>query len=309
MSFQQTVEAHHVLTYQQNVQMVAQQMRNPLRQAVTILQGLRGESVRVSDLLNKKRAQRGQDYARNNPDNRSTRDARWLTRPESIEDGEYIDTADKFDLALDPAGYLAANSVAAVERGVADAIMGVEEDANGNFTVSGSGIFGSATVGKARTQTVFPAGNIEAAAGTGLTLDKIRAVVKNMRKADFGMEDTDPLYSAITAQQIDDLIGLAAASATPLNAFTIDQLQSGKPTSLMGITWIYTNRLPKDAAGSRLIPVWSKKNVVAGFWQDVQGGMWNDTSKKNRPYIFTDAYVDCTRIQDGGVRAIACVEP
>lgn len=308
MAFQQDVEAHHRTTYQNNIQMVAQQMRNPLRSAVTTIQAS-GEAVRVSDLLAKKKAQRAQDYAVANPDNRTKRDSRWLIRPEGIEDGEYIYKADMFDLALNPAGHLAANQVAAVERAVADVIMGVEEDASGNFTVSGSGIFGLATSGKARATTVFPGANIEAAAATGLTLDKIRAVIKNLRKAEFGMESTDPLFSAITAQQMDDLIGIAAASATPLNAFTIEQLQSGKPTSLMGITWIFTNRLPKDANGNRLIPVWSKKNVVAGFWQDLKGDMWNDTSKKNMPYIHTDAYLDCTRIEDAGVRAIACVEP
>lgn len=306
MGFQQDVEAHHKLTYQNNVMMVAQQMRNPLRMAVTTVM-VTGEASRVSDLLAKKKAVKGQDYGRNNPDNRTKKDARWLVRPEVLHDGELIDTIDKWDAAMDPTSYLMQNSVAAVERAVFDAILGIEEDSAGNFAIAGSGIFGVATSGKRpSTTTGLPAGNFIAHGGTGLTLDKLRAARKAMKKAEFGIEDNDPLWACITPDQEDDLIGLAAASGPALNAFNIEQLRTGKPTPLLGINWILTNRLPVNATGQRLIPIWSKKNVVAGFWQDVEGRIWNDTSKQNLPYIYTSAYVDCVRIQDGGVRVIEC---
>lgn len=307
MGFQQDVEAHHKLMYQNNVQMVAQQMQNPLRQAVTIMPGLTGEAVRVSDLLNKKKAQRGQDYGRNNPDNRTKRDSRWLVRPEVLHDGELIDTIDKWDMAMDPTSYLMRNSVAAVERAVFDAILGIEEDSSGNFAVAGSGIFGVATSGKRpQTATGLPGGNVIPHAGVGLNLDKLRAARKAMKKADFGVEDNDPLWACITPDQEDDLIGLAAASGPALNAFNIEQLRTGRPTPLLGVNWILTNRLPVNAGGQRLIPIWSKANVAVGFWQDVEGRIWNDTSKQNLPYIYTSAYVDAVRIQDGGVRVIEC---
>lgn len=307
MGFQQDVEAHHKLMYQNNVQMVAQQMQNPLRQAVTVMPNLTGEAVRVSDLLNKKKASKGQDYGRNNPDNRTKRDSRWLVRPEVLHDGELIDTIDKWDMAMDPTSHLVQNSIAAVERGVFDSILGIEEDSAGVFTVAGSGIFGVATSGKRpQTATALPGGNVIAHAGTGLTLDKLRQARKAMKKNEFGLEDNDPLWACITPDQEDDLIGLAAASGPALNAFNIEQLRTGRPTPLLGINWILTNRLPVNAGGQRLIPIWSKKNVVVGFWQDVEGRIWNDTSKQNLPYIYTSAYVDAVRIQDGGVRVIEC---
>lgn len=307
--FQQDVEAHHKLTYANNAVMVAQQLANPLRGAVTIVSPT-GEAQRVSDLLMKKKAQKGTDYGRNNPDNRSKRDARWLVRPEVLHDGELIDTIDKWDMAMDPTSSLVRNSIAAVERGVFDAILGIEEDSAGAFAVAGSGIFGLATSGKRpSTSTALPAGNTIVHGGTGLTLDKLRKARKDMKKADFGIEDNDPLWCAITPDQEDDLIGIAAASGPALNAFNIEQLRSGKPTSLLGINWILTNRLPKNAGGQRMIPLWSKSNVICGFWQDVESRIWNDTSKQNLPYIYTSAYVDAVRVQDGGVRVIECVEP
>lgn len=314
MSIQARVEAHHRLTYQQNVQMVAQQMQNRLRPAVTIVPA-KGEAHSVADLLGAKEYIRGEDRSRRNPENVTARSRRWLVRPPVIEDGEYIDTVDKFDMALDPTSYLMRNSIAAVERGVFDVILGIARAEDGSFAVSGSGILGKATSGKRpTTASDLPAANFIAAdldgdsTAEGLTLDKLRAVKLALNKAEFGMEDDDELYAAITPEQVDDLIGIAAATNQSLNAFAVDQLRSGKPTMLMGINWIATNRLPKDSNGNRLCPVWSKRNVVVGMWQDVRGDMWNDTSAKNLPYIYTSAYVDAVRVEDGGVRVIRCAE-
>ncbi|MFP4044052.1 MAG: phage capsid protein [Rhodosalinus sp.] len=314
MSIQARVEAHHRLTYQQNVQMVAQQMQNRLRPAVTIVPA-KGEAHSVADLLGDKEYIRGEDRSRRNPENVTARSRRWLVRPPVIEDGEYIDTVDKFDMALDPTSYLMRNSIAAVERGVFDVILGIARAEDGSFAVSGSGILGKATSGKRpTTASDLPAANFIAAdldgdsTAEGLTLDKLRAVKLALNKAEFGMEDDDELYAAITPEQVDDLIGIAAATNQSLNAFAVDQLRSGKPTMLMGINWIATNRLPKDSNGNRLCPVWSKRNVVVGMWQDVRGDMWNDTSAKNLPYIYTSAYVDAVRVEDGGVRVIRCAE-
>lgn len=315
MSFEQLVEAHHKLTYTQNVEMVAQQKQNRLRPAVTIVPAS-GEARSVADLLGAKEYLRGEDRSRRNPENPTARTRRWLVRPTVIEDGEYVDTVDKFDMAMDPTSALVRNSVVAVERGVFDTILGIQRNTNGTFSIAGSGILGKATSGKRpTTSTDLPSGNFIAhnydpsSTGlTGLTLDKLRKVKLDLNRAEFGMEDDDDLYAAISPVQVDDLIGIAAATNQSLNAFAVEQLRSGKPTMLMGINWITTNRLPIDDSGYRMCPVWSKKNVVVGMWQDVRGAMWNDTSAKNLPYIYTSAYVDAVRIEDGGVRVIRCAE-
>ncbi|WP_226946219.1 hypothetical protein [Roseobacter sp. TSBP12] len=44
------------------------------------------------------------------------------------------------------------------------------------------------------------------------------------------------------------------------------------------------------------------------MWQDINGRIWNDGSADNLPYIKVDAYPDCTRLEDVGVRVIECVE-
>ncbi len=309
MPYRQLIEAHHRTTYSDNVMMVAQQLRNPLRMATTVITGITGEAHAVADLVGAKDYIVGEDYSHRNPDNKSPRRRRLIMRPPVIEDGEYIETAQKFDMAMDPTAPLMRNSIATCERGVFDTILGVEKQSNGKFAPGTSGIFGKAAEGK-RGETIvsLPAANYIPANASGLTLDKLRAVILALNTDEFGLEDDDPLHAAITPKQKDDLLAIAQATNQSLNPFMVEQLRSGKPTELMGITWHVTNRLPVDSSGNRLVPVWSKKNIVTGFWQDVEGDMWNDTNAKNLPYIYTSVYVDAVRIQDGGVRVIRCQE-
>lgn len=312
MSYEQTVEPHHKLKFTGNVQMVAQQVANPIRGAVTIVTA-EGEAQDAADLIGKKEYQEGEDHSRTNPDVTSGRSRRWLIRPTVIETGEYISKETKFDQAMDPSSKLVRNNVLAVERGVGDRILGVRRKAGGGFEVSGSGILGLVNEGKRPGSTQgLPTGNYIAhnAAGgtTGLNTEKLRMATEAMELEDFGLETEDEIFCMISPKQKTDLLNLALATKTQLNQFDLKQIETGKPTTLLGITWLFSNRLPVDANGYRLCPLWSKANIVCGMWQDVQGRMWNDPSAKNLPYIYVDAYPDATRIEDGGVRVIRCQE-
>jgi hypothetical protein len=230
-------------------------------------------------------------------------------RPPVIESGQYIDPEDKLDNIVDPTSSYVRLHTAAVVRGKADRTLGIRKKDDGSFEVIDGGILGYATSGKdPNAQVALPAGQYVPVGATGLTLDKLRDGKLALNKADFGMEDDDAMVCMITPQQVDDLLGIAAASGTALNAFNIEQLRTGKPTSLLGYVWKVTNRLPKNAAGSRLCPLFSKKNIIRGIWQDVQGDLWNDTHAKNRPVCLVDAYIDCVRLQDKAVIVIECAE-
>lgn len=313
MSYRQVVEDHHKQTYSNNVQMVAQQVANPLRAAVTVA-AASGEARDVADLIDKSEYSEGEDYSRENPDNPPNRRRRWLVRPTVIEHGQYITKEEKFDQAMDPTSALNRNSVLTVERGVFDKILGIRKE-GGVFKAVRAGIMGKAMEGKTPSGTInFPTANYIAVdagqSGTphGLTVHKLRAATEAMELEDFGLETDMSIYGLITPRQKTDLINLAVETKTSLNPFEIENIRAGKPGMLLGINWLFSNRVPVDDDGHRLIPIWSKENVVMGVWQDVQGQMWNDTARKNLPYIYTDAYVDATRIEDGGVRIIRCAE-
>lgn len=314
MSYRQVVEDHHKLTYTNNVKMVAQQVANPLRAAVTVEQAS-GEAQDVADLIDKTEYSEGEDYGRENPDNPPNRKRRWLLRPSVIEHGQYISKEEKFDQAMDPSSRLMRNSVLTVERGVYDKILGVKRISDGSFRATRQGIMGRAMEGKTPSGVIqFPSANYiavdEGNTGTphGLTAHKLRAATEAMELADFGLETDMEIYGLITPKQKTDLINLALETKTSLNPFEVENIRAGRPGMLLGINWLFSNRVPVDENGYRLIPIWSKENVVMGVWQDLNGQMWNDTARKNLPYIYNDAYVDATRIEDGGVRIIRCAE-
>jgi Phage capsid protein len=302
------VEQHHKLTYADNVLMVAQQKKNPLMGAVMEMP-VKGEAVRAADLLNSVEYVYGEGRSRRNVENPIGGTARWLVRPDTIESGQYIDIEDKLDMAVDPTSKFVAGHTMAVTRGWADRILGIRKQ-GAAFVVSDGGIMGYAREGKTPgATTALPVSQSIAHGGTGLSVLKLRAAQLKLNEAEFGMEDDgDVLYCMIGAKQKDDLLAIAEASATPLNAFQIQQLVDGKPTMLMGINWIFSNRLPK-VGSVRYCPVWSKNNIAVGVWEPLQGALWNDTSAKNLPVCRVWARLDAVRAQDKGVVIIECNEP
>ena len=302
------VSDHFRLMYASSVTMVAQQTRNALEGAVTPISAT-GEAQSVTDLMAPLEYQYGEDRSRRNPENLVTGTRRWVTRPPVIESGQYIDKEDKFATATDPTSNFVTVHTRAVLRGKQDRILGIRKNPDGTFSVADGGIFGYSTEGKrGTTQTALPASQYVPVGTTGLTLDKLRLAKLALQKADFGIEDDDQLYGLISPTQGDNLLSIAAQAMNNVVGFNIEQLRSGKPTPLMGINWIMTNRLPVDAAASRLCPIFSKKNIIAGIWQDVKGDAWNDSHAKNLPYVYVSAYIDCVRVQDKGVIVIECKE-
>lgn len=310
MSLEMLVEQHHKLQYAASVTMVAQQMKNPLEAAVTEVPAS-GEAQSVADLVNAVEYRRGEPRSRRNPENPASKSRRWIVLPEAIESGQYIEKEEKFATATDPTSTYVTVHTKAVVRGKMDLIVGVSKANDGNFYVTEGGILGHAREGKTPgVATPLPPSQFIDHGGLGLNIEKLREARLLLKKADFGIEDDDPLYSLISPQQEDDLLAIAQQSGPALNAFNIEQLRAGKPTPLLGINWILSNRVPlKEPAGPRLIPLWSKANIVNGRWQGIDGRLWNDTSAKNLPYCLVDAYFDAVRAQDKGVVAIECIEP
>ncbi len=308
MSLEMLVEAHHRLMYSNNVTMVAQQLTNPFLSAVTVV-SCTGEAQDAADLVGEVDYEEEEAGNRRNPDNPVKNDRRWLIFPTAIRSGQYIETEDKFKTATDPTSKYVRAHTAAVNRGIQDRILGVKKVGNA-YQVAYGGILGRVSSGKrpGGAVTDLPASSIIAHNSTGLTLPKLIKVRENLGLADFGIESPDPISCAITPKQVTDLLNIAAQTQTSLNAFQIQQLQTGKPTTLLGFNWIQTNRLPRNAAGKRICPVWTKGNIVAGFWEQLNGKIWNDSHADEKPVVRVRARVDATRVEDEGVYAIECEE-
>jgi hypothetical protein len=299
----------HRTTYRDNVQMRAQQKKSRMRSAVTEM-SVTGEMVNAADLVGEVEAVRRPGRSRTNIDNPPTNERRWLYRRDPIESGQYIDKVEKLDRAMDPTSIYTTTHTNAVIRGIDDVYLGVEKGADGIWRVGEGGVMGAAGEGKRGTvKKALPSVCHTPHGSSGLTTEKLRAALKRMRFDEFGMDEDDELYAAIGPEQIDDLLVIAEQSGTGLTQSDKEEMKSGRPKMLLGVSWIWMNRLPFNAANdARMIPIWSKKNIAAGVWQDVDGDMWNDGHAKNTPYCHVDAIVDAVRVEDLGVHVIECAE-
>lgn len=306
------VEQHHKLQYAASVEMVAQQRRNKIASAITIVPA-KGEAMSASEFINAGSATFNPERSRENPDNAADGTRRWLVRPLKIHSGQVIDDEDKIDRASDPTGIYVQFHTANVIRMQQDLMLGVKETAPGVFAPGDSGgILGIAREGKTPgTGTALPAEQYIPHGSTGISVEKLMAALEKLRKADFGMDDEmDELFCAITPTQITDLLKVAFETKQSINAFDVAQLQNGKPTKLLGVTWNPTNRLPikTGTTNVRLCPIWSKKNIIYGEWQGVVGDMWSLPNQQNLPYVYVSARGDCVRAQDKGVIVLECQE-
>lgn len=311
MPYPMNVEQHHKLQYNASVEMVAQQLKNPLLPAVTIVPAS-GEAQSVRDLVGKVDYQRGQPRNRTNTENPVSGSRRWVVYDPTneIKSGQYIETEDKFRTATDATSVFVRAHTAAVTRGQMDQLLGIEK-VGADFTVTRGGIYGLAREGKTPNSvgTALPAGQYLPDDANGLTLDKLIDAVELLHLADFGIDaDLDPLFGLISPKQKSDLLRIAAASSPHQNAFDVKQLESGKPTMLMGVNWIMTNRVPRSATGKRMIAIWSKANIIGGEWEPINGKIWNDTHADDLPYARVRTNLDAVRGEDAGVVVIPCTE-
>lgn len=309
------VEQHHKLMYANSVQMIAQQMRNPIMDAATIVPAS-GEAMSVRDLVGQVNYVRGEARTRRNVENPVSGSRRWVVYdPENeIKSGQYIDREDKFKTATDPTSNFVKAHTAAVTRGQMDQLLGIEPE-SGVFRISRGGLYGIAREGKTPgVGTPLPASQYLNSDSDGLTLAKLIKAVETLNLADFGIDtELDPLYGLISPKQKSNLLSIAAATSANINAFDVKQLESGKPTMLMGVNWILSNRVPvgrADRPGSnrRLCGIWSKSNLIGGEWEALFGAMWNDTSADNLPYVRVRTNLDAVRAEDKGVVIIPCNE-
>lgn len=309
MSLQVITDPHQRQVFTDNVKMVAQQTKSLLRDTIMELPA-EGEAKSAADLIGAVEAQEDNGIDRRNIENIPARSRRWLVFPNRTRSGQYIDKQEKLLSTQDPTSNLVRSHTLAVQRGFADKILGIRYVSKGVFEPRAGGILGGASDGKMPGGALvqLPAKSYTAADGVGLTLAKLIASKERLNIDNFGMEDDDEMFCAITPKQVTDLLKIAAATGTSLNQFDIDQLKTGKPTTLLGVTWIVTNRSIRDGNGDRLCPMWSKNNIIGGVWQDVTGAMWPDGSANNTPYAQVDGYLDVVRVEDDGVQVIACVE-
>lgn len=222
-------------------------------------------------------------------------DARWVY-PEDYEWGDLIDQADKIKTLADFTSPYVQTATAALNRGLDDEVVAAFFS---DTTKTGE------TGGTTTDWTTFVAangGHQIAAGGVGMTVSKLRQAVKALRAAEVDL-DMDPIYCALTAEEIDDLFTETQMISLDYNTNAV--LVSGKLQPFMGVNFVHSQRLGTSGANRR-IPVWAKSGMCLGVWQDIKGEVSKRADKSFATQVYASMSCGATRLEEKKIVEVLC---
>lgn len=186
-----------------------------------------------------------------------------------------------------------------------------EASARSHDDIVAQAFFADARSGRNGATTIaFPAGDIIAAGGVGLTFAKLRSLRKAMKRRYLDLRMEKPLI-AVTAEQTDNLLGETVVGSHDYNA--VKPLVDGEVSSFMGFTF-----LPAEGAlspenglltgGNRLCPAWVPSGMHFGDWQSMTVTINQRADKNNIPQIHACFTSGATRIEEGRVFQVLCAD-
>ena len=217
--------------------------------------------------------------------------ARRAVTMATFEWADLIDNADKVRMLIDPTSSYSISAMMAMNRSRDDAMI--------------EAALGTARTGKnGTTNVVLPATQKIAVNATGLTLAKLREAKKK-----FGENDVDEdirLYMAITAKQLDDLLGDTTITSADFN--TVKALVQGEINEFMGFTFVKTQRLTTDGSGDRQVIAWAQDGILLAQGNNNITRITERSDKSYSMQVFRSEDFGATRMEEEKVVEIACAE-
>jgi len=202
---------------------------------------------------------------------------------------DLIDKKDKIQLINDPQGPYVQNAGFAMGRALDTVII--------------QAFFAAAYTGKTgSTSTAFPTSTHQVASGSvGLTVAKLRAARKILRSRN--IPKNEPLFIAVTATEIDDLLGTTEVTSVDYN--NVKALVDGNVDTFMGLKFIHTELLEDDAT-TRSVPVWAKNGMLVAANPEMEVDIGPRRDKRNSIQVYVSGNFGATRMDEDRVVNILC---
>lgn len=230
--------------------------------------------------------------------------SRWISGIE-YDAAVLVDRLDTIKMLYDPTSPYVERFREAAARRMDEIIM------SKFFAVAKSGKEGT-------TDVAFPARDIVAHGGTRMSVAKLRALRKLIKKRHVDLRAVRP-YIAVTSEQIDDLLGEVAVTSSDYNA--IKPLVDGEVSQFMGFNFIpYEDNgdslnghgIPTEVVAGPLTvrdcPVWVPDGMHFGAWAGLEIIVNNRPDKNNIKQIHGTFTAGATRLEEGKVFQLQCVE-
>jgi hypothetical protein len=289
MSNQITVAT--VQQYTTNVQLLLQQRGSKLRDAVTMGSYV-GKAAKAVEQIGQVTAQKRTSRHADTPLIETPHDARWVF-PQDYEWADLIDDQDKLRMLIDPTSPYAINGAYAIGRGIDDEII--------------SAFFGTSKTGEnGSTDTAFDTSNQQVGAdSSGLTVAKLREAKKILASNEVDL-DMDPLYIAVTATQLDNLLATTQVTSSDYNS--VKTLVEGRVDTFMGFKFIHCERLGVDGSSNRRVPAWARSGMHLGMWNDINSRITERDDKSYSTQVYVKGTFGATRTEEGKIVEILCSE-
>lgn len=289
MSFQVTTA--FVQQYSTNVGLLLQQRGSRLRECVTV-GSYTGKAAKVVEQIGAVTAQARTSRHADTPLISTPHDARWC-HPTDYEWADMIDDQDKLRMLIDPTSPYAMNGAYALGRAMDSLII--------------TAALGTALTGEnGSTSTAFDTANQQIAVGAaGLTVAKLRTAKKKLMAAEVDVE-MDPLYVAVTATQLDNLLGTTEVTSADYN--TVKALVAGNVDTFMGFKFIHTELLGLDGSSDRRCIAWAKSGLHLGMWNDITTKVSERADKSYATQVYVKGTFGATRTEEKKVVEIICDE-
>lgn len=224
--------------------------------------------------------------------------SRWISGRE-YDCAVLVDRIDRLKMLYDPTSPYVERMREAAARKMDEIIM------SKFFATAKGGVDGT-------TDIAMPATDIIAHGGTRMTVLKLRALRKLMRKRHIDLRSVKP-YIAITAEQADDLLGETTINSADYNA--VKPLVDGEVSGFMGFQFIpYEDwngqGIPtgNDGTAYRQCPVWLSDGMHKGDWDNLNIIVSPRPDKNNIQQIHGTFTFGATRIEEGKVFGLRCAE-
>lgn len=289
MSFEVTTA--FVQQYTTNVGLLLQQRGSRLRDAVT-MGSYTGKAAKAVEQIGSVSAQVRTNRHADTPLISTPHDARWVF-PLDYEWADLVDDQDKLRMLVDPTSPYAINGAYALGRSMDNDIISAA------LSAAKTGENGTAS-------TAFDTTNQQIAAGAaGLTVAKLREAKKILLSNEVDVE-MDDLFIAVTAKQLDDLLGTTEVTSSDFN--TVKALVQGSVDSFMGFKFIHTELLGVDGSSNRRVVAWAKSGIHLGIWNEIGGRISERADKSYANQIYVSGTFGSTRTEEGKVVEILCSE-
>jgi len=240
------IEEHHVLKYADDVQMAYQQDGSRLRPCITMKSSIVGKSFSTNDIgviEAMTKDSRHEQHGHQNPEH----PVRWGNLVYYYA-SLLMDRDDDARVLADPKNKYVMAAAAALGR-------------RADRTIITEGL-GTAITGEARTGTAaLPTAQIVVGSTSGVTKAKVLAAKRILDENE--VPDSER-YLAITAQGLEDLLGITEVTSSDYN--TVKALVDGSVNTWVGFEIKRLQLLPKGAVAANVVQgmAWHKSAIVFG---------------------------------------------